>query len=546
MNNKKFNYTYLLLAVLSILFVKCNKGPEFDKLIPYKDSEDGRWGYVNYKGRKKIETIFANQPSLFYEGMALVHNMDGTYDFINRKGIDMGRSFKYATRFEGGVACVVEEDKHPVIINRNMEVIARLDSIEKVSGFYEGLAAFMNNKDKWGFINAKGETVIKPVYDNVGFFNEGLALVEKKTEEFDSTKNEKKTRITMGYINRKGDEVIRLNDKFDDLSSFSEGMAAYSDGPAWGWGFINKKGKKVIRAKAEWDDVTLFQNGFSSVNNDGNWGLINKRGKIVIKPRYYHSLSFSNGLAGVDIDDKIGFINSKGKIVIEPDYEEVAIPFYSGKAFVRDNMYYKIINRKGKPADDVELYDISSYSDYDYIVNSDYFDVNPILDTVLPELSPNSVIGLNGKSNVKAVMDKFKIPEDDLPQNTWREYISLNSIDIKDATIYRTVYFKANVSDPIQKRVRYSYYYSYMETVGYRPNSRSYVESLKFEINLTDRGTDKQEKLASALKRLLEANGYKSTGESKQNIFVMLNQGGDCKAIVDYDEDSEVTLSFNF
>jgi hypothetical protein len=161
--------------------------------------------------------------------------------------------------------------------------------------------------------------------------------------------------------------------------------------------------------------------------------------------------------------------------------------------------------------DEVELYDISTYSDYNYIVNSDYFDVNPILDTVLPELSSKSVIGLNGKSNVKSVMDKFKIPQDDLPRNTWREYISLNSLDIKDATVYRTVYFTANVSDPIKKRVRYSYYYSYMETVGYKPNSQSYVESLKFEINLTDRGTDKQEKLARELKRLLEANGYKLT-----------------------------------
>jgi hypothetical protein len=546
MNNIKINYTYLLLAVISILFVRCNKGPEFDKLIPYQDSEDGRWGYVNYKGRKKIETIFANQPSLFYEGMALVSNIDGTYDFINKKGIDMGKSFKSATHFEDGVACVVEEDQYPVIINKNMEVIARLDSIEKVGVFNEGLAAFMNKKDKWGFINDRGEIVIKPVYNNVGFFNEGLALVEKKTEEYDSTKNEKKTTITMGYINRNGDEVIELNDKFDDLSSFSEGMAAYTDGSEWGWGFINKKGKKVIRAKTEWDNVTLFHNGFSSVRIDGSWGLINKRGKIVINPKYYYSLNFSNGLASVEIDDKIGFINSKGKIVIEPDYDEVAIPFYSGKAFVRDNKYYKIINRKGNPVNEVELYNISTYSDYDYVVNSDYFDVNPIIDTILPELNSNSVLGLNGKSNVKAVMDKFKISEDDLPQNTWREYISLHSLDIKDATVYRTVNFTTNVSDAIQRRVRYSYYYSYLETIGYRPNPRSFVKSLKFEINLTDRGTDKQEKLAKELKRLLEANGYKSTGESKQNIFVMLNQGGDCRATIDYDEDSEVTLSFIF
>jgi hypothetical protein len=546
MNNKKFNYTYLLLAVLSILFIKCNKGPEFNKLIPYQEKEDGRWGYVNYKGRKKIETKFTNQPSLFYEGMALIPNIDGTYDFINRKGIDMGKSFKSATYFNDGVACAVEEDQYPVIINKNMEVVAKLDSVEKISQFSEGLAAFRNKKDKWGFMNTKGQIVIKPVYNNVGSFSEGLALVEKKTEEYDSTKNEKKTKITMGFINRNGDEVIKPSNKFDNLSSFSEGLAAYSDGPTWGWGFINKKGKKVIRANTEWDDITLFQNGYSSVKVDGYWGLINKRGEIVIKPKYDHSLYFSNGLASVEIDDKIGFINSEDKIIIEPDFDKVAIAFYSGKSFVRDNLYFRIINRKGKPMNDIELYNVSTYSDYDYFISSDYFDVNPILDTLITELSSNSILGLNGESNVKAVLDKFNISADDLPQNTWREYISLSSLNIKDATVYRTVTFTSSVSEPIQKRVSYSYYYSYYETVGYRPNPQSFIESLKFEINLTDRGTDKQEKLAEAVKELLEANGYVIDNESKKNMLVMVSRNRDCRVIIDYNENSEVTLSFNF
>ena len=105
MNNKKFNYTYLLVTVVSILFIKCNKGPEFNKLLPFQEKEDGRWGYVNFKGKKVIETKFTNQPSIFFEGMALVTNMDDTYDFINRKGIDMGKSFKSATYFNDGLCC---------------------------------------------------------------------------------------------------------------------------------------------------------------------------------------------------------------------------------------------------------------------------------------------------------------------------------------------------------------------------------------------------------------------------------------------------------
>lgn len=549
MNNKKYKYTYLLiLLAFFLLFTGCNKGPEYNKLIPFQEEEDGKWGYVNFKGRKKIETKFANQPSLFYKSMALIRNTDGTYDFINSKGIDMGKSFKSATSFKGGVACAVNEDKYPVIIDKNLEVVAELDSVEEVSGFSEGLAAFMSKNDKWGYINNTGEVVIKPVYHDAAPFREGLALVGKKIEEYDSTKKENKTKLLKGYINKNGDEAISLSEKFYRLSSFSNGLAAYSDGIRWGWGFINKKGDKVIRANAEWEDVTLFHEGLASVKINGYWGLINKKGKIIINPKYDSPLYFSNGLASFELDDKTGFIDEKGKIVIDPEYDDVAMDFYSGKSIVLEGVYYKFINRKGKSINDIELYNVELSSDYHHIVESDYFDVNPIIDTLFTELSPNSVLGLNGKSNVQAVLDKFNMTKDNLPQNTWREYISLSSVSMKDAEIEKTINFTSSVSTPIKKKVSYSYYYSYYETVGYKPNSQSLIESITFEIRLTKRGYDKEEKLAMEFKNLFEANGYSKVEgiEIEGKKYVLASQDDGCKVVIDYDDTNKVEISFNF
>lgn len=48
-----------------------------------------------------------------------------------------------------------------------------------------------------------------------------------------------------GFINREGKEVIKL--KYDDASSFSEGIAPVRKGDVWY--LINKKGKVMVTIK---------------------------------------------------------------------------------------------------------------------------------------------------------------------------------------------------------------------------------------------------------------------------------------------------------
>ena len=70
--------------------------------------------------------------------------------------------------------------------------------------------------------------VVKPKYDEIGFFCEGLARVSIADK--------------WGFINNKGNEVTKP--KYDDVVDFSEGIAPVREGDSWY--IIDKKGK-VLR-----------------------------------------------------------------------------------------------------------------------------------------------------------------------------------------------------------------------------------------------------------------------------------------------------------
>ncbi len=70
---------------------------------------------------------------------------------------------------------ITVNEKHPDEKNVKWVVKPQFDDI---SYFREGLAK-VNKDGKWGFINKEGEIVIPPQFDEAVDFSEGLARVEK-------------------------------------------------------------------------------------------------------------------------------------------------------------------------------------------------------------------------------------------------------------------------------------------------------------------------------------------------------------------------------
>lgn len=160
--------------------------------------------------------------------------------------------------------------------------------------------------DKIGRINRNGDIVVRPIYDRIGDFYDGLCMVCNDGK--------------YGFLNEKGATVIPLTYDFLE-DEFFEGLCrAKKDGK---YGFINTANEVVI--PFEYDQVYFFENGLSKVDKNGKSGFINSKNEIVI-PIEYTDLGnkFSCGLCSVEKEGKYGFINTENKVVIPFEYDNLS------------------------------------------------------------------------------------------------------------------------------------------------------------------------------------------------------------------------------
>lgn len=102
--------------------------------------------------------------------------------------------------------------------------------------------------DRWGYVDARGQMSINPLYDAAGVFSEGLAAVQIDGK--------------YGYIDEGGNIVIEP--RFEFASEFSESLAlVLVGGESKGYGYIDKQGKLVISARFRGADN--FHEGLAAV-----------------------------------------------------------------------------------------------------------------------------------------------------------------------------------------------------------------------------------------------------------------------------------------
>ncbi len=140
-----------------------------------------------------------------------------------------------------------------------------------------------------------------------------------------------------------GNYPLAIPAQFDEAENFSDGVAWVKTGIKWG--LIDKTGKVLIKPSYYFHEP--FSSGLGLVTIGGKYRYINKTGKIVIALNLERGYSFAEGLAAVKINGKYGYINLQGKIVIQPQFES-ANSFAEGLAAVKINGKYGYINPQGK------------------------------------------------------------------------------------------------------------------------------------------------------------------------------------------------------
>jgi len=247
----------------------------------------------------------------------------------------------------------------------------------------------VSKEGKHGYLDENGKERIPCIFEEIGYFNEGLVVAQKDGHCY--------------YYNAKGEVVLDLGRRYGDCGSFSDSLAlvmgdssmTFNDIVHFKNGFdlryIDRTGKEVLRLNEElriWTDFpsTLrFHDGMLGLQGYPGLdytsarvytGYLNKAGELQIPflfhSHYDNSQRFSEGLAGASIhkynnmqksnhaygEGGFGYIDKKGKWVIPPRYHYIQ-PFHCGAARVtmsygQGSRFYSLrgsedfyINKKG-------------------------------------------------------------------------------------------------------------------------------------------------------------------------------------------------------
>jgi len=170
-----------------------NSNPEF------------KWGYINKKGETVIDFKFKTA-NAFCEGLAAVQETERRSDlppdtdrsgYINKTGAyAIPPKFDSAYNFSEGLARV-RTGREMAFINKNGDIVFTVTNGFWADKFSEGLANVSIRKgsgpEAWGYINRKGDFVIKPQFQQAKPFYHGLAKVFLNGQE--------------GYIDKRGQFV---------------------------------------------------------------------------------------------------------------------------------------------------------------------------------------------------------------------------------------------------------------------------------------------------------------------------------------------------
>lgn len=327
--------------------------PDPEWLFPVGDHD--ACGFIDAAGVEVIpRTLRAacDGPGYSRNGLIPVAFDDG-YGYVDGKGRPaLSARYEAVGWFTEGLAPVKRGGRWGFIDARGREVVA--PRFANAQPFSDGLAAVLiQDKKLWAYIDRTGRAVIAAAYFEAGSFTDGVARVRGPQGE--------------AFIDRRGRVVLT------DASlgggqlpvSFSDGLAGVSsdalagvssDVPGkYGCRFIDTGGRAILEVPGCLFAFDFHEGLAAFGRSDWNkalmagdetplqelLGYVDRRGTIVVKPRFSHAGEFAGGLAPVTVSKEgTGFIDRQGTFIIGPRFRG-ARPFAHGLA--------KVLTVEGEP-----------------------------------------------------------------------------------------------------------------------------------------------------------------------------------------------------
>jgi|GEM_PF-1294436 len=545
-------------------------------------NKDGLYEFYTAEEKTKKIGDEYKTATLFYEGLAAVAKENSQIMYINKQGKTVfelkeadGKSVEAAGSFVEGMACFQTDNGRWGFVDKTGKVIIK-PIYSYVQNFSEGIALVelteYKDKDsieqiiKRGFIDKYGKEIIKLKADILySQMSDGLIPYSD---------NEGKE---WGFLNIKGEKIIKPSKDFNRILPFVDGYASFFDGDKWG--IINKKGEKIIRAKY---DLTYYSNGLVIVGDKKKIGFINIDGEEVIKPEYELEVSipFYGNTTVVKDGNKYILIDKKGKQVGKKDYAEIGgldeflmhVFGYGRGQELAYNDYFNIASVANAAVSSISKNRINNISGGMGV--KEIITIIKALEKKYASNQPaNNHGSISGRSNYSREEEREKAIQDSirLADSIAKEYLargmsppsanvnnefkglsySYNTIEIPYIRINNNASFRGSLSfdeivaSPIEVS-RSNGWYSYKETVGYRLNPAAKLTGIYFSISLSGKGEGKGKLIAEDLKSKLEKAGFILNKEnSSESQFAFMNNNKENIAMIRFDATS-IEFSFRF
>jgi hypothetical protein len=273
---------------------------------------NGKWGLVDPKGKVLVSLKYAGAYS---EDKAFV----SIWDEASHPGrLDVRSGAVYISEGctvyepEKGYAQVTKDDLHGIIDSAGRLIVPIKFNEAQLWGAGTIMTAFYKEEDgKFGLYNRQGMEILKPEYNQVGAFKDGIAKVCKND--------------VCGFMDSLGKFVLPLKYKY--ASEFSEGIAYYYDETNLNepFSFINLQGQVLYRKS--YSEIGKFSEGLCMVGRNINgsqaYGYINAKGEEVITVQFDAANAFSEGLALVARGSAWFIIDKTGKPINDAVYSNV-------------------------------------------------------------------------------------------------------------------------------------------------------------------------------------------------------------------------------
>ena len=313
------------------------------KYYPYQ-AENKKWGYVDENMNVVIEAKF-DDATIFSEGIGLVEK-DNKYRYISKDGnYIFDNAYYYARPFCGGYA-MAEENGKSVLIDYDGEKICEIDEDIYVSNFVDGIAAY-KKRNKYGYIDARGNILVKAKYEYCEDFINGVAIVKDKDNYY--------------LIGKDGKKLV--NSGFDYIRSYENKYFLCSDDETSY--LIDNTGKKINLPIDEREIIRFQKDGVIFRSKNEKCGFMDYEGNIVFEAEVDFVNEVINGISYGEIYNgskyEIVCIDNKGNIIanytelgytnVNEWYGEINVLAVDEHLYLVDKMGKKIENLDGVTAD---------------------------------------------------------------------------------------------------------------------------------------------------------------------------------------------------